>query len=1115
MAGSSSHARQGNTLLVVLVDTAATNDKSRERHRKRGSPPEGEGDTLGVLELSHEELVSCGVAGRWCPLRACSSSSTHQGTTHDTLTGRHGHARRSIVGEALVAFAWMQQGPATDALPKAPMNHNSLGKPRKRRRGKVVERSRESEGTSSKSRGEKGINNATNAHDIHPSLSEHRNNTRSSTTTSNLDLTQQEILVYLHVWDALVPLDWPGSACYFTVRICCRGSRVRRVSTNPAHGKGGLGTNNTTADGNVSLSPGTTTCRERRHSRAGSIHVVWDEHLLLSVKGPVEEGTVVELLLRDASVDESSPLAAREGEPFESFAERNSLTGVGTPTSLARSCSSSSFSRLEIPGPAVYRLRLQHPQGLPEGGETTFDSATKGEGLERSERGFDGVEVRMASLVVLRGGANVDHDDCRVEDFLQRKADVASIPTAVKRRLSTVGGGRGYRGLTSNLLSMQGNRQPCRRARLLDLSAASGLFHQFADDVAGGTHTVETAINTGRSSPEKGESMERYQSSSEPMLTDKGLRLVAQQYFPGLTHSAGHVNVLTEASQQSTDGQPLSVLTRHQDSIMNTSGDNISFAGFVSWLRNLPQEDLGTAGLLVSPRTALHNTGVIMHEDAERTRELHATLELALEPTATLVGGWCSIPLRSTTNAAVMNRVRIGWGRGWGGDRDGNENRDGDEIKAETVWRRHTKMLRRDVAVLGKALAEVEQRCSRGNSTTTEVRNDTGTSAVGEGGGDDCDVAAEVADVTKGSEETTYFDSNREADGVPPTATENVAVAATGGPTVAGVPAVAAGQEEESACCCNVALYLGQKAALLASAAEHLKEALRCAGDIIIQTPGHQFVGGANTYAEQQCSRVSNGSNQSKNVHFHHRHYGLLIQHIKQVTSFQAEISAIQRRTAAIIALRRSEETDCDSYVIPCGTEPPRSALALVKRIRRAQNAARRQQPLGSFSPPCDGIVTGEPLRPFSREQGTDNGECGSCLHSSQTLENLNSLTGDDDGDTKEWLGKNRASSTPPGKEPPAVVPGQQGSGAVANLYSRTPASLRAPFDDMLVRSSSLQIFQRRLESIRAGFHEKEVDFPAGLSSLTPEQALETACGDGHNTPELATPAALCCPIDR
>lgn len=1064
--------------------------------------------TVGVVELSRAELESCGVAGRWCPLRAYSSSSAHQGTAHQALENGCDRVGRGIVGEALVAFAWMQQGPATDVLPKAPEKYSRVGKSRKGSRRRGVERSRDSEWTHSENRRGKEKNNATNANGTHHAVAEHGNNDSSG---SNHASTQQETLVYLHVWDALVPLDWPRSACYFTARLCCRGSRAQRVSTKPVRGKGGLRTN-TTADGNDSRSSRASTSRARRSSRAGSMHVVWDEHLLLSVKGLVEEGTVVELLLRDASVDEDTTLAAREGEPFQAFAERNSLADVGMPTNLAHSYSSSSFCQPKIPGPAIYRLRLQHPQRLSEGGGIALDEVAKDEGSERSFGGFDGVEVRMAGLVVIRNGANVDHDEASVEGFLQRKADVAGIPGPGKRRLSTIGGHVSRSAVPSNLLLTQGIRLSRRRARLLDLSAANCLFRQFADDEAGGICTVETAVNTGCSSPKKGESMKQYPSSSEPMLTDDGLRLVAQQYFPGLAHRAGYagVDAVNAASQQLTYGQCLSMVTTHQDKTKNIITDSISFAGFVSWLRKLPQEDLGAAGLLVSPRTALHKTGVVMHEDAEHARELANMLEFTREPSETLVGDWCSIALRSTMDAVVMDRVRIGWGRGGGGYGDANQNGVGDE-KAESTWRRHTKMLRRDVAVLGKALAEVEQRCSRGNATITKEYNDTNTGTIGDGVGDYFDVATVVAGATKGMEETTELDLKRETDGVPSMA-EHGTEAATVGPAVA----TTVGQEE-SGCCSVVALYLGQQVDLLGSAAEHLKEALRCAGDTLNrnmnQNPDHQFARGENTRArttaEKEWSRFSNDSNQEllaagKNTHYNHRHYGLLLQLIKQVTSFQAEISALQQRTTAVIALRRRGKTGCYSYVVPCDTELPRSALSLVKRIRRTQNAARCQQPLDASSPACDGIeIGGESLFLSSLEQDGGNGEDGDCLHSLQSLDNPDSLTGENDGVTKKRLRQNRA----PGQDPPAVIVEPQ-------------HSARAPLDDVIVSSSSLQPCQRRLESIRAGFHEKMVDLPAGFSSVTAERVLKTARGREKNSNEastmrLAPPAALCCPIDR
>lgn len=1084
------HARRGATLVIALVDKADTNNESsvsRKGRRGRGLMHDTEETAAGVLELSCEELMSCGPAGQWRPLRAC-LSSTHQ--------GGHGCVGRDIAGEALVAFAWMPRGPATSALPNAPADQR-LCKSRKRprQRNKIIESNRDSQADPPRNRAEEAMNNSIDTN-VHRSLADPDTATSSGSNRRGGSMPQ-ETLVYIHVWDALLPLDRPDSAFYFTVRLSCRGSRVQRVSTKPARGRGGLRMSTTAAGDNKSCSSGAHTSRERR-TRAGSIHVVWDEHLLLHVKGPVEEDGVVELVLRDASVDDETTHASREGELFQAFAESLGLARAEAPTPLATQYSSTSVGRLEIPSPVVFRLRLQHPWGLPESGTHAPASTDKEENTTRNGVGFGGVEVRMAGLMISRDGTtNADGDEDRVEAFLRRKADIARIPGGVERRLTTVGGESGAVCFSPMLPPARESRRPRHRPRLLDLSAANGLFHQFADSGTGGSSFVETnstgwsppgAEAGGNKLPSSGvagvDSIERYQSSSEPTLTDGGLGLIAQQYFPLLALqvsngcSDGSIDAATGISQQPT------APCFHPAAAAKQASHGMSFAGFVSWLRNLHQADLGTAGLLVSPRTALHKTGRAMDEDAQG---LAAALQLAREPTATLIGGWCSIHLGSTTNALALDRVRIGWGRMGGGD--GSKDRDGAE---ESEWRRHTELLQRDVTILHKALAELEQRCGW------------------------CGVDA------RGNQRIEEFDDMQ------PTG-ENGAVAACGEPAAAAASAV---ERKKSGCCSVAALYFGQEAAQLGSAAEHLKEALRCAGDTVTcsstHTPDHQDAGNrfsrAQTDVEKDYSLRRSQTLLSADTStktpggkacYHHGCYGLLLQHIKHVTSFQTEIAALQRR-AAVIAQQTEDksgpQTDsrwgqgCCSYNVSCDSELPRSALALVKRIRRAQNAARRQQPPQSFSSARGVSVTGVGASlSLSHEQVNGDG-----FPSSPILDNRDS-SGEDDAKTKgEQLQQNRAGSLPPCRALAAATPVRDDGGASL----QNPASTRGPFNDMLRGPTLLQNIERRLENIRSGFYEKAVGLPATFSDTTAERVLEIARGVGQEK-GLAPLAALCCPIDR
>lgn len=1093
------------TLAIALVDKATTTDDSEVvpvSHRKRiRSAQKMERFTVGVLELSQEEIASCGTAGRWYPLRAGFSSTDRKA---------HGAGIR-VVGEALVAFAWMQQGPATAALPRDPIHHNRDIVSRKQPRGKRKEGAPDRDSakkTPQSKRAEVSSGGNSDASNITRPIAGHG----SGDINGSL---QQEALMYIHVWDALLPLAWSGSAVYLTVRLCCPGSRVQRVSTKPARCRGGPSTN-ASASGSSSNSSSRWTSRS---NRAGSVHVVWDEHLTLSAADLLEEGAVVELLVRDASVDKGAALATREGEPVQTFAERNKPVRLGETASLSKGDTASAF---RLPGPVIYRLRLQYPPGDMN---DTSDPAAKGDRTEGNHVGFDGVEVRMAGLVLERNC--IDYDDDGVKAFLQRKADVARIP----RRLTTVGGGGGGASFPNRtVVPTREMRRPGRCSRLLDLSAANGLFHKFAEDQAGGRTSAEAAVNMSSWSPgtatggdepktsrqsEPGDLedfVERFRWSSEPVLTKESLSLVAQQYFPGLAEQpdCGAAGADATATSRHLSGDHSAA------KVSNENPHGIGFTEFVPWLRSLPEADLGTAGLLVSPRTALHTTGVVMDGDVQYARELAAALELAREPTAMLIGGWCSVPLWSTVDATALERVRLGWGPG------GSEDRDGDGA-AEMAWRRHTEMLRRDVGVLSKALAELEHRC--GDPTVSKGAESIDISDLDHGVGDD--PAGRTEEEPANVLPIEECSPKLEVDGMPPTVGEG-AVA-----TYRGTNKVKAGvAQNESDSCSFAALYIGQQATRLGAAAEHLKEALRCSGDAlscnatrIITHPssgGRHF--GARTDADKKRSRGNGRSNRvdlssgsfsyatdELQAHRHHQQHGLLLRHIKQVTSFQAEIASFQRRAAAL-APRKTEEP---VPLVPwqggdfgyggngascSAAETPQSGLALVKRIRRAQSAARRQTPVGSTP---GAIATGEEILPAlcNQSHGDDSDT------SSDANDDRDSSGGDGAAVMKDQPQQERG--------PSAGVPDpeEDGSMVLSSSHAETLFSPRTPFY-MFRNPSSPENLRERLESVRTAFFDSATDLPASYPRIA-ERILDMASGNATLTTKLVAPAAVCCPIDR
>ncbi|CAM9249583.1 unnamed protein product, partial [Hapterophycus canaliculatus] len=1142
-----SHLRQDRTLIVALVDKANSNDRnvdiSRPNSCAKNFAQELEGIVVGVLELSREQLVSCGVAGRWCPLMTHLKSNDQRG--HGRLGDAFEHTGQGAVGEALVAFAWMQKGPAMDTLPTGRTRYNRVDKCRKRPREKYTEEN-DIDGLQrgiSKKRAAAEINAATSADIVNRPFVEYGDGIEDN-------LVQQEILVCIHVWDALVPRDRPRSALYLTLRLSCPGLRAQRVSTKPARGRGGLRMNTTSAGGSAVCSlRASTQIAARRRSRAEFMHVVWDEHLSLSVKSPVGEGAVVELLLRDASVDDDTTIAAREGEPFRTFAERNRPAWEGATPDLMKSTCSSTSCHLQIPGPTVYRLRLHEPPGDVEDGNEQYSAPSNAEYFGQTGREFGGVEVRMTGLVVEGYSNAVDHDADAVKHFLQRRADVARTPGGGERRLSTVGGDGGTSSfIDSTRLPTQAKRRSGRRSRLLDLSAASGLFHQFADDEQGES-SVAIVKDAARSSPEaalgeaetewfqeteKSVLLQRHEPScSTPTLSKESLRLIVQQCFPQLLKKMDCESVHVVTSQLATDDHRSAGTARS----CSESSNDLSFADFVSWLRSIPQVDLGTAGLLVTPRTAILQTENVMIQDADLAQELAATLEIARQPMATWVGDWFSLSLRSTEDAVALDRVRLGWGRA------GRKGGQVDEA-TERAGRRHAKLLRRDVAVLGKVLTELEGRCAR-DTTTRKGRADTNgalesSSKEGRGVAIVMDGGTEEADGETPSFPTNELQGHREVPKASHTQTiKNYASLARG----RGLAA-----QGEPGKCSIVALCIGQEAARLGLAAEHLKEALRCAADGLNLDTAHylddQLASHGYPCAQSGMEKRWFGDGHGASIQtllvagnrndwdpdgppgsVRRRHYGLLLQHIKQVGCLQAEISEFQRR-AGVLARRRGDQAKAlaeggQGCVCRHGSESssfeiadaPRSPLALVKRIRRAQNAARRQASLGSPSAASGVGAASEDRETASCDQGytglpeaTD--DCGSVCGS---------------GDARmDWqLPQDNAPSPPLCNEPPVAVSGYvEGVATCVSSPAKIFDSPRTVFDKMLRRPPSLQKVQERLERVRITFRERAIDLPAAFSGATAGQILNMARGGVKggweaNPKTLAPAASLCCPIDR
>lgn len=1028
--GASARIRPG-ALILVLRDNSI---KAAHNGSKRPGA-QGAENTVGMLELSCEDLESCGSEGRWYPLRANLSTTerSHFDRSYD------GSKRGDIVGEALVSFSWLEY-PATAALPKAP-SARRLAQARNQKKRKFADKN-QSDGKLCCD----GRNECNNANVV--AVPEPR-------ACSGENAVLPELLIYFHVWDALMPLGRPDSAFYITIRLYCPGSRGQRVSTKPVRGRGEADTKGWRADRGVL----------RGTSRSDAMHMVWDEHLKVSVDGYVE-GMFIELQLSDASIDHgktaTAVLAARDGEPLDSFSQRNRLGDSGD---LAKSSSTTTGNRR----PRVYHLKLhadasdeeKRPVGIEGAGQSNV---------------FAGVKVRVANLIVPRDEA-ASHTE-EIKAFLERKADVARIPDGVNRPSRAFGD---VAGLTP-MIPRQTLRKPSR-PRLLDLSAVGGLFRSYADAERVGNEAKETAsIGDAGSNEERISSMLSEEGATEQhhafeaTLSKESLVAVARNHFPGMKDLV-----------HSDDAVTFPVTTGDWATTQDGSDASLSFADFVLWLRHIPEEALGVAGLLATPRTVLDKTEIVMDQSDERSEELAATLRLAEVPTTGLVGGWCSISLRSTRERAALDRVRLGWGEAT------------DETK-ETSWRLHVRMLRHDVMVLGDTLALLEERCHP--QQTRELANDL-RSVVGKRS------ATTLEELSRGKESEPPAQDSR---------VDEAHMRPGGGKAAALTYGNSAGGWKEHPANLIVARYLDREAKVLGVASAHLKEALRCAGDNLYRDVDNiPRDWRAKPFGTRGCTQSppTSGSDSRDGHLCRHHLYGTVLQHIKHVQRSQVEITMLRRRVGALlppppgeqkIQLVSSQRCGHGSYGggESCGREAPRSALALVKRIRRAQEAARRPLALTE-----NGITAKQPVSTAPREQG------GSCLFSPHSLVHHPS------SGYVDVAGAAREGNDSLSPQNTSYYNHRKGGVAFTESTSPTMVSTQPLLYALLSpgRSSLYQV-HRRLESMREAFRGNSVDFPATVVSATNELMANIAGGRGkdENGTSLGNAwpaAAMCCPIDR
>ncbi|CAM9397332.1 unnamed protein product, partial [Sphacelaria rigidula] len=519
----------------------------------------------------------------------------------------------------------------------------------------------------------------------------------------------------------------------------------------------------------------------------------------------------------------------------------------------------------------------------------------------------------------------------------------------------------------------------------------------------------------------------------------------------------------------------------------------VSTADFFSWLRKLPEESLEAAGLLVSPRTALNKTEAAMSKSEIEARELSNTLEASINSTV----GILQATLESVTEKAAIDRVRLGWG-------------EQDDEGAERMWQKHTGSLQRDVDTLQKALSalrdEVAHEAEVVSGDADEMRRRTSTART------NGEHTPEAHPVDRGH----CID---ECDN------KNVAGRSTHS---VFQPRQVEGHADSGAGLVVIARQIGQQVAKLALAAEHLKEALRCVEDAELrkQQQASQFkhhrrrssrsgllihglkcpisptadIHRSSKYLTDRCQRGTSacqgqGSFDSRRGNTPE----VLRQHVMLVKRLQTEISQMGRHTR-ILCKNEEDRTHASNMPKPMSENgnkkdfikrylddtAPRSALALVKRIRRAQEAFER--PANNPLTPDNAVANMEV--PPADSQGAVQDQHANV------------------GDHRTWTTRQRESGVDP--------PDHAGCAAAAVTTGIVP--YRGRF-----RPSCLRRINERLELLRSAFDtDGEVDLPSSVANATPEFVVDlgnrggSLAGDGNVVGTEPPPAVVTCwPIDR
>lgn len=920
-----------------------------------------------------------------------------------------------------------------------------------------------------------------------------------------------DMIVFLHVWDALLPISHSHSAPYLAVRMRRPGFGVQQASTKPAHPRAWLPADGYTYTGDEKQPNKTTLSSNDQLKRA---YVRWDEHFVFSMN---DEECLLELQVLDARVEldqASRELATSTPESFPSFRRRGSSNEDGR-------CHHGRWETPRLPAPVLYRLNSRSErEGEADESDSTFSECC----LENPQQ----VDVRITSLV-LRPGEELSHAD-EVKVFHQRKIEPYRSSANPKCRrylrkpLPVLASPRALQ----SAHTCHGAPAVGRNHNVMDIDGARRLFLHYAevtdvnDSGSIATEASQAAVLLSRLSHSEictssvglepnsasDHHMDHVPCTRWMLTREKFLELI-HKHFLELRNSSSMVFPL-ESAEKTRSYFPGNAKVVGDARAEDAGGRDyearaLSFTEFISWLNNLPVSALAEANLVVSPRAALARTEAVMDASTKKVLELKTTFRDPRWQPSLPGDAWRTLSLLSIRAEAVAERVEMGAEK-WTVP---------PHKPAFAPWHRHVEMLTRDVNHIDGILASLEdEACTKQLLNNAHAECCPRTAAL--------DGVDELSSCETRGNSPTFIRDGNEAEverslSSRTTLTEgswNVGVG-TANPTAVD-PALV------------YARLINDGAKQLAHSAEHLKEMLRRSGDVLCRdsyglAEALAFEINPESIAAYSLAMPKRSKGGKESLCSPRRAYEDLLLKIKQVKELQADITRLKRRASAIVRKRRQSSwkrtSSCGGsyYNRGCADavhRPKRSSpMFLVKRIRESYAVIQASVATGSDHRCGSGPATDPQCLP--RDVQLESPRLSTLrVRQGQGVTPAIMIKGEDES---------QESSTDPARghdtNDRELLMNTRGT---AELCPVTSAG-GVPDRDRL-KSLSLHGIKKRLEELRKTFRGAAIDLPVALKGATAEQIIDLCDPGSYSSYQdmddrkafvKSSTTAMSCAIDR